>query len=149
MEARTAAAALGLPIDILTASDIEGIDAAFASLAQSRPDGLMVTGSNIFNNRSAQIAALATQQRLPTIFSWRADSQKGGLMSYGQSAGESRDVAHQIALRTARILRGAKAGDLQVMQGTKFEFVINLRTAKALRISVPPTLIAIADEVIE
>jgi putative ABC transport system substrate-binding protein len=68
MEARTAAVALGLPIDILTASDIEGIDAAFASLAQSRPDALMVTGSNVFNNNSAQIAALATQQRLPTIF---------------------------------------------------------------------------------
>src|SRR6516165_5746805 len=88
MQARTAAIPLGLPIDILTASDIEGIDAAFAILAQSRPDALMVTGNTLFNNRSAQIAALATQQRLPTIFSWRADAQKGGLMSYGQSAGE-------------------------------------------------------------
>jgi putative ABC transport system substrate-binding protein len=86
---------------------------------------------------------------LPTIFSWRADAQKGGLMSYGQSAGELRNVAHQIALYTARILRGAKAGDLPVMQATKFEFVVNLRTAKALGISVPPSLLAIADEVIE
>jgi putative ABC transport system substrate-binding protein len=149
MEARTAAAALGLPIDILTASDIEGIDAVFAGLAQSRPDALMVTGSNIFNNRRVQVVALATHLRLPTIFSFRADAQEGGLMSYGLTTGELRNIIHQIALYTARILRGEKAGDLPVMQATKFVFVINLRTAKAFGISVPPSLLAIADEVIE
>ena len=146
MEARTAAAALGLPVDILTASDIEGIDAAFASLAQSRPDALMVAGNTLFGNRRVQIVTLATHQRLPTIHLSRAGAQEGGLMSYGPLQNDS---AHQIGLYTSRILKGAKAGDLPVIQEAKFEFVINLKAAKALGISVPPTLLARADEVIE
>ena len=146
MEARAAAAALGLPVDILTASDIEGIDAAFASLAQSRPDALMVTGNTLFGNRRVQIVTLATHQRLPTIHLSRAGAQEGGLMSYGPLQNDS---AHQIGLYTSRILKGAKAGDLPVIQEAKFEFVINLKAAKALGISVPPTLLARADEVIE
>jgi len=146
MEARTAAAALGLPVDILTASDIEGIDAAFASLAQSRPDALMVTGNTLFGNRRVQIVTLATHQRLPTIHLSRAGAQEGGLMSYGPLQNDS---AHQLGLYTSRILKGAKAGDLPVIQEAKFEFVINLKAAKALGISVPPTLLARADEVIE
>jgi len=146
MAARTAAAALGLPVDILTASDIEGIDAAFASLAQSRPDALMVTGNTLFGNRRVQIVTLATHQRLPTIHLSRAGAQEGGLMSYGPLQNDS---AHQLGLYTSRILKGAKAGDLPVIQEAKFEFVINLKAAKALGISVPPTLLARADEVIE
>jgi len=146
MEARTAAAALGLPVDILTASDIEGIDAAFASLAQSRPDALMVAGNTLFGNRRVQIVTLATHQRLPTIHLSRAGAQEGGLMSYGPLQNDS---AHQLGLYTSRILKGAKAGDLPVIQEAKFEFVINLKAAKALGISVPPTLLARADEVIE
>jgi putative ABC transport system substrate-binding protein len=146
MEARTAAAALGLPVDIITASDIEGIDAAFASLAQSRPDALMVAGNTLFGNRRVQIVTLATHQRLPTIHLSRAGAQEGGLMSYGPLQNDS---AHQLGLYTSRILKGAKAGDLPVIQEAKFEFVINLKAAKALGISVPPTLLARADEVIE
>ena len=146
MEARAAAAALGLPVDILTASDIEGIDAAFASLAQSRPDALMVAGNTLFGNRRVQIVTLATHQRLPTIHLSRAGAQEGGLMSYGPLQNDS---AHQLGLYTSRILKGAKAGDLPVIQEAKFEFVVNLKAAKALGISVPPTLLARADEVIE
>lgn len=146
MEARTAAVALGLPIDIVTAGDIEGIDAAFASLAQSRPDALVVNGNTLFNNRRVQIVTLATQQRLPTILSSRADAREGGLMSYeilGDNSG------HQAGLYVGRILKGTKASDLPVIQGAQFEFVINLRSAKALGLTVPPSLLAIADEVIE
>jgi putative ABC transport system substrate-binding protein len=146
MEARTAAAALGLPIDILTASDNEGIDAAFASLEQSRPDALLVPVNTLFYNRRVQIVTLATHQRLPTIFSIREAAQEGGLMSYGALRVDS---GHQVGLYTGRILRGAKAGDLPVVQAAKFEFVINLRTAKAIGLTVPATLVALADEVIE
>jgi putative ABC transport system substrate-binding protein len=146
MEARAAAVVLGLPIDILTASDIEGIDAAFASLEQSRPDALLVAGNNLFNNRRVQIVTLATHQRLPTSVSSRASAQDGGLMSYGTLGDDSN---RQLGLYTGRILKGEKAGDLPVVQGAKFEFVINLRTAKALGILVPATLLALADEVIE
>ena len=144
MEARTAAVALGLTIDILTAKDIEGIYAAFASLAQSRPDALMVPGNTLFLNRRVQIVTLATHQRLPTIFPGREDAQEGGLLSYANSG----DFI-QVGVYTGRILRGEKAGDLPVQQEAKFEFVINLRTAKALGLTVPPSLLAIADEVIE
>ena len=144
MEARTAAVAFGLPIDILTASDIEGIDAAFTSLTQSRPDALMVAGNTLFQNRRVQIVTLATHQRLPTIFSSRVDAQEGGLLSYG-----SGDSGHLVGLYTGRILRGEKAGDLPVMQEAKFQFVINLQIARTLGLTVPPTLLAIADEVIE
>ena len=128
------------------ASDIEGIDAAFAILAQSRPDALMVTGNTLFGNRPVQIVTLATHQRLPTIHLSRAGAQEGGLMSYGPLQNDS---AHQLGLYTSRILKGAKAGDLPVIQEAKFEFVINLRAAKAFGLSVPPTLLARADEVIE
>jgi len=146
MEARAAAAALGLPVDILTATDTEGIDGAFASLAHSPPDALMVAGNALFLNRRVQIVTLATHQRLATIHSSRAAAEEGGLMSYGPLGD---DAGHQMGLYTSRILKGAKAGDLPVVQGAKFEFVINLRAAKALGISVPPTLLAIADEVIK
>ena len=146
MEARTAAAALGLPIDILTASDNEGIDAAFASLEQSRPDALLVPVNTLFYNRRVQIVTLATHQRLPTIFFDREAAQEGGLISYGALRVDS---GHQVGLYTGRILRGAKAGDLPVVQAAKFEFVINLRTAKAIGLTVPATLVALADEVIE
>jgi len=146
MEVRTAAVALGLQIDTLTAGDVEGIDAAFASLAQSRPDALFVATNRLFGDRRVQIATLATLQRLPTSFGAREDAQEGGLMSYGRLGDDS---PHQVGLYTGRILKGAKVGDLPVMQGAKFEFVINLRTARALGISVPVRLLALANEVIE
>jgi len=125
----SAAVAFGLPVDILTASDIAGIDVAFASLAQSSPDALVVAGNTLFANRRAQIVTLATHQRLPTISVSREYPQEGGLMSYG-TLGDDSD-RRQVGLYTRRILKGEKAGDLPVIQGAKFEFVINLRTAKA------------------
>jgi putative ABC transport system substrate-binding protein len=146
MDAQIAAAALGLPIDILAASNIEEIDAAFARLAQSPPDALVVNPNTLFNNRRVQIVTLASHQRLPTILSSREDAQEGGLMSYGPLLDDSN---RQVGLYAGRILGGARPGDLPVIQGAKFEFVINLRTAKALGLTVPPTLLAIADEVIE
>jgi putative ABC transport system substrate-binding protein len=146
MQAQTAAVALGLPIDILAASNIEEIDAAFARLAQSPPDALVVNGNTLFANRRVQIVTLVSHQRLPTILFSRADAEEGGLMSYGPLLDDSN---RQVGLNAGRILGGAKPGDLPVIQGAKFEFVINLRTAKALGLTVPPTLLAIADEVIE
>jgi putative ABC transport system substrate-binding protein len=106
----------------------------------------VVHGDPLFNNRRVQIITLASHQRLPTILSSRADTQAGGLMSYGTLGDDS---ARQVGLYTGRILGGARPGDFPVIQGTKFEFVINLRTAKALGLTVPSTLLAIADEVIE
>jgi putative tryptophan/tyrosine transport system substrate-binding protein len=146
MEAQTAAAALGLSIDILAASNIEEIGAAFARLAQSPPDALAVSGNTLFNNRRVQIVTLASHQRLPTIHSRRADAQEGGLMSYGPHDDDSN---RQLGLYAGRILGGAKPGDLPIIQGAKFEFVINLKTAKALGLTIPETLLATADEVIE
>jgi putative ABC transport system substrate-binding protein len=105
----------------------------------------MVPRNTLFLDRRVQIVTLATHQRLPTIFSSRAAAQEGGLLSYDGSGGS----AQSVGLYTGRILRGEKAGDLPVMQAAKFEFVINLRAAKALGLTVPPSLLAIADEVIE
>jgi putative ABC transport system substrate-binding protein len=146
METHSAAVALGVPIDIVNASTIEEIDAAFASLEQSRPDALAVVGNTLFNNRRVQIVTLANHQRLPTMFASRVGAEEGGLMSYGPLGDDS---ARQTGLYTGRILAGVKPSDLPVMQGTKFEFVINLRTAKAFGLTVPATLLALADEVIE
>jgi putative ABC transport system substrate-binding protein len=146
MEARTAVVALGVPIDIVAASTIEEIDTAFASLAQSRPDALVVTGNTLFGNRRVQIATLATHQRLPTISSlFRSYAEEGGLMSYGPLD----NLGRQVGLYAGRILSGGKPADLPVMQTAKFEFVINLRTAKALGLTIPETLLATADEVIQ
>jgi putative tryptophan/tyrosine transport system substrate-binding protein len=145
-EAQTASAALRMPVDILTASNIQEIDNAFASLAQSRPAALVINGNTLFNNRRVQIVTLATYHRIPTMFENRASAQEGGLMSYGAIRN---DYERQIGIYAGRILKGEKAADLPVVQGAKFEFVINLRTARTLGITVPPTLLAIADEVIE
>jgi putative ABC transport system substrate-binding protein len=135
MEAHSAGATLGLPIDILAASNIEELDAAFAHLAQRPPDALVISPNTLFNNRRVQIVTLASHQRLPTILSTRAEVEEGGLMSYGEIGGDS---MRQVGLYTGRFLKGEKAGN------AKFELVINLRTARALGISVPPTLLAVA-----
>ena len=145
MEARTAAVALGVPIDIVAASTIEEIDTTFAGLAQSPPDALVVNGNTLFNNRRVQIITLATHQRLPTIFSSRLYVEDGGLMSYGPLD----NLGRQVGLYAGRILSGAKPADLPVMQAAKFEFVINMRTAKALGLTIPETLLATADKVIQ
>jgi putative ABC transport system substrate-binding protein len=137
---------IGLPIDVLKASTIREIDAAFATIVRERPDALFVTGDSFYNSRRVQFVTLAARDRIPAAYSVRDFVVAGGLMSYGSEfAGRYR----QVGVYTGNILKGAKPADLPVMQSIKFEFVINLQTARLLGIEVPPTLLAIADEVIE
>jgi putative ABC transport system substrate-binding protein len=144
-EAQEAGSAIGREIDILTAGTGREIDMAFASLVQKRIDALVVGPHSFFRNRRAQLLTLAARHAVPTIFSYRDDAEAGGLMSYGSTF----DEYHQVGIYIGRILKGEKPADLPVMQASKFEFIINLQTAKALGIDIPSTLLAIADEVIE
>jgi putative tryptophan/tyrosine transport system substrate-binding protein len=145
-ELRAAAAAIERPLDVFTAGNSREIDAAFASMAQKRLDGLLVDANIPFINSRAQISTLAAHHRLPAIYPWRESAEAGGLMSYGTSLP---DLFRQVGIYTGRILKGEQPAELPVLQPTKSEFVINLPTARALGIEVPPTLLAIADEVIE
>jgi ABC-type uncharacterized transport system substrate-binding protein len=141
-----AAPTIGLQTQILNASTIGEIDAAFATLARERPDALFVAGDAFFLDRRVQFATLTARDRIPAAYSVRELVAAGGLMSYGPDLAE---VSHQIGVYTGSILKGAKPADLPVLQSTKFEFVINLQTARALGIEVPPGVASIADEVIE
>jgi putative tryptophan/tyrosine transport system substrate-binding protein len=141
-----AAPTIGLQIRILNASTIGEIDAAFATLARERPDALFVCPDGFFASRRVQFVTLTGRDRIPAIYPDRDTVAAGGLMSYGTDLA---DVSRQVGVYTGSILKGAKPADLPVVQATKFELVINLRTARALDIEVPPTLFAIADEVIE
>ena len=141
-----AARALGLQIRLLNASTSGEIDAAFASFAQERPDALFVAADAFFNSRGAQFAILTGRERIASVFSDRAMVAAGGLMSYGADLAE---IAHQVGLYTGNILKGAKPADVPVQQSTKFNFAINLQTARVLGIDVPSGLLSIADEVIE
>jgi len=140
------APALGLQIQILNASTIGEIDAAFASFARERPDALFVAPDAFFASRAVQFAALAAHDRIPATYSERDAVAAGGLMSYGTDLA---DMYHQVGVYTGNILKGANPADLPVLQSTKFEFVINLQTARALGIDVQPNVLSIADEVIE
>src|SRR5262245_62302629 len=137
-EAQEAGSAIGRQIDILTAGTDREIDIAFASLMQKRGDALVVGPHSFFRNRRAQLLTLAARHAVPTIFSYRDDAEAGGLMSYGSTF----DEYHQVGIYIGRILRGEKPADLPVMQASKFEFIINLQTAKALGIDIPSTLLA-------
>jgi putative tryptophan/tyrosine transport system substrate-binding protein len=137
---------LGLQIQILNASTIGEIDAAFASLAHERPDAPFVAGDAFFVNQRVQLAALTVRDGIPAAYSVRELVAAGGLMSYGTDLA---DTIHQIGAYTGRILKGAKAAELPVLQSTKFDFIINLKTARVLGIEVPSALLLIADEVIE
>jgi len=141
-----AASAVALQIRVFNASTIAEIDTAFAALASERPDALFISGGPFFVNRRVQIAHLATRYALPAIASQRLYPEAGGLVSYGASV---TDAHRQAGVYIGRILKGAKPADLPVVQSTKFEFVLNLTTAKALGLEVPPSLLARADEVIE
>jgi putative ABC transport system substrate-binding protein len=145
-DVRTAAAAIRKPIDVLPASTGSDIDAVFAGFAQKPVDALVVGGSPLTNSRRVQIATLAAYRRVPAIYTLREPVEVGGLMSYGASIV---DAERQAGIYAGRILKGQKPADLPVMQSTKFEFVINLNTAKAFGLSFPSGLLAIADEVIE
>ena len=137
---------LGLPLEILHASTIGEIDAAFADFTKQPGCALLVSGDPFFTARRAQIVTLAARYTLPAIYNVREFPDVGGLISYGPSFG---DVYRQVGMYAGRILKGEKPADLPVMQPTKFELVINLKTAKALGITVPLTLQVAADEVIE
>jgi putative ABC transport system substrate-binding protein len=141
-----AARTLGLEIVFYQASTPGEIDAAFAAMARDRADALFIGGEALFASRSVQIATLAIRDRLPASYPSRELVQAGLLMSYGTSL---IDMARQVGIYTGSILKGAKPADLPVLQATKFEFVINLQTARSLNLDIPPTLLARVDEVIE
>jgi putative ABC transport system substrate-binding protein len=145
-EVREAAPTMGLQVEILNAVTIDEIDAAFATLARVRPDALLVAADAFFLDRRMQFATLAARDRIPVAYGVREFAAAGGLMSYGT---DITDMFHQAGVYTGSILKGAKPADLPVLQSTKFEFVINLQTARALGIEVPSGLLLIADEVIE
>jgi putative tryptophan/tyrosine transport system substrate-binding protein len=145
-EAQKAAATFGLQIQTLNASTIGEIDTAFADISQARSDALFVAGDAFFTSRRGQFATLAARDRLPAAYATRDYVAAGGLMSYGTDLA---DMFHQVGTYAASILKGAKPADLPVLQATKFEFVINMQTARALGIEVPPGVLSIADEVIE
>jgi len=145
-EVQEAALTLGLQIQILNASTIGEIDSAFATIARERPDALLVTGDAFFVARRGQFATLAASDRIPAAYSIRDHVAAGGLMSYGTDLA---DMFRQVGVYTGTILKGTKPADLPVLQTTKFEFVINRTTAKALGLTIPAGVLSIADEVIE
>jgi putative tryptophan/tyrosine transport system substrate-binding protein len=145
-EVEAAARSLGLQIQVHNASTSREIDAVFESFVRDRPDALFVPTSAFFADRRVQLALQAMLHRSPVIYPFREFPEYGGLMSYGASL---RDAIRQVGGYAGRILKGAKPADVPVVQATKFELTINHQTARMLGLTVPPTLLSIADEVIE
>jgi putative ABC transport system substrate-binding protein len=145
-EAQAAAVALGLQVEGFTAETNREIDAAFADLIQWRADALVVALASVFERRRVQLTTLAAHRSMAAIYPSREFVEAGGLMSYGANWA---DQQRQVGVYTGRILKGEKPADLPVMQPTRFEFIINLQTARTFGLTVPPTLLATADEVIE
>jgi putative ABC transport system substrate-binding protein len=143
---QAATKAVGRELVPAPAATVAEIDAAFATLKDRAIAGLLIAADPFFSSQRTQIIDLATRYRWPAIYQWREFADAGGLASYGANLADS---YRQVGLFVARILRGEKPSELPVQQPTKFEFVINLRTAKSLGLEVPPTLLARADEVIE
>ncbi|MEA2838143.1 MAG: hypothetical protein QOD89_2693 [Bradyrhizobium sp.] len=142
----TAALALGLKLRFLEAGDEKGIEAAFAALSQDKPDALLVASDPIFDVHRDKLVALVAAAAVPAIYQFRDFTAAGGLMSYDP---DIVDAHHKIGVYVGKILKGARPADLPVQQPTKFQLVVNLKTAKTLGLNVPPTLLARADEVIE
>src|SRR5262245_16811747 len=145
-DAGPAARAIGWQIQVIEADTSRAIDAAFATLVVERPDALFVGSSPFFTSRRVQLVQLAARHAVPAIYPGRQYAEHGGLMSYGANL---TDAWRQLGLYTGRVLRGAKPADLPVVLSSKFELVINHQTARMLGLTVPPSLLAIADEVIE
>jgi putative tryptophan/tyrosine transport system substrate-binding protein len=143
---QAAARSLGQKILVLNADGDEAIDNAFAAIAQQGATALLVASEPLFFDRRDQLISLAARQAIPAIYYLSAFSQAGGLFSYGNNL---RDMYRQVGTYTGRILNGERPADLPVVQASKFEFVINLKTAKTLGLTIPPALLASADEVIE
>jgi len=143
---QAAARSLGLDLHVLNVSTESDLDDGFASLVQLRAGGLVISGGQFFNSRNKQIVARALQHAVPTILPYRDFAAAGGLMSYGASIVDAYRLA---GVYTGRVLKGEKPADLPVQQATKIELIVNLRTAKALGITVPLSLLGRADEVIE
>jgi putative ABC transport system substrate-binding protein len=141
-----AAHTLGLQIAIVKATTASEIDAVFASFARDHPDALLVQPEGFFISRAVQFATLAARDKIPAAYPDRDMAAVGGLMSYGT---DNADMYRQVGVYSGRILKGAKPADLPVLQSTKFEFLINMQTARSLGIEVPSGLLSIADEVIE
>ncbi len=146
LDVQAASLSIGKQIEVLEAPTGRDIDTAFARLAQKPIDALLVGPGPLLDNRRVQLATLAAYHRVPAIYPLRVFAEAGGLMSYGTSI---TDAYRQAGVYTGRILKGEKPADLPVIQSIKFEFVINLNTAKAFDLSFPPGLLATADEVIE
>jgi putative tryptophan/tyrosine transport system substrate-binding protein len=145
-ETQDAARTLGVVLQSHEVKDLKDFEGAFAIMAKERPDALLVLEDSLTFHYRKEIVDFATQQRLPSMFAQRDGVDAGALMSYGVSFPE---IMRRAAIYVDKILKGAKPGDLPVEQATKFELVINLKTARALGLTIPPTLLATADEVIE
>ena len=145
-DVQSAARNLGRQTQVLNATNEGEIDAAFLALARERPGALLVSADPFLTSRREQIVTLANHYKLPAFYEWREFAEAGGLVSYGPMHAEGYRL---VGIYTGRILKGAKPADLPVIQSAKFELVINLKTARALGLEIPPTLLARADEVIE
>jgi putative ABC transport system substrate-binding protein len=145
-ELQEAAKTLGLRVVFMNVNNDDEIDAAYPMLVEQRAGALLLTDSTLFNNRREKVVGLAERNRVPAIYTFSEFASAGGLMSYASSL---TDAYRQTGVYTGRVLKGEKPADLPVLQPTKLELIINLKTAKALGLTVPPNLLATADEVIE
>jgi putative ABC transport system substrate-binding protein len=145
-EVQSAATAMGLQFDVFTAATPSDIDAAFGNLVRARTEALLVSPSPVYQSRRAQLLTLAARHVVPAVYDRRAWTEAGGLMSYGTNI---EDLYRKTGIYAGRILSGEKPADLPIERATKFDFVVNTQTAKILNVTVPPSLLAIADEVIE
>jgi putative tryptophan/tyrosine transport system substrate-binding protein len=143
---QAAASAMGRRVEILTASTKSEIIPAFGDVVQKRADALLISADPLFASRPVQLAILAARHALPAIYALREFAEAGGLISYGSNF---TDLFHQAGKYMGRVLKGEKPADLPILQATKFELLLNLQTAEVLGLTVPPTLLALADEVIE